>query len=65
MQTCRKIVGWKQYLRFPEEVAVSPLAKDLICRLLSDVDDRIGTRGGAPEIKVLCLSLNRRKSEAI
>lgn len=51
MQTCRKIVGWKQYLRFPEEVAVSPLAKDLICRLLSDVDDRIGTRGGAPEIK--------------
>lgn len=52
MQTCRKIVSWRQYLRFPEEVPVAPLARDLICRLLCDVDDRIGTHGGAAEIKV-------------
>mmetsp|Transcript_12292 Transcript_12292/g.36980 ORF Transcript_12292/g.36980 Transcript_12292/m.36980 type:complete len:489 (-) Transcript_12292:1086-2552(-) len=51
MQTCRKIVSWRQYLRFPEEVPVAPLARDLICRLLCDVDDRIGTHGGAAEIK--------------
>lgn len=52
MQTCRKIVAWRQYLKFPDEVPLSPLAKDLICSLLSDVDDRIGTHGGAAEIKV-------------
>lgn len=52
MQTCRKIVSWRQYLRFPEEVAVGAMARDLVCRLLCDVDDRIGTHGGAAEIKV-------------
>lgn len=54
MQTCRKIVNWRQYLRFPAEVAVPPLAKDLICRLLCDVEHRLGTNGAA-EIKVMGL----------
>ena len=50
MSTCRKIVHWKQYLRFPPEAKLSPEARDLITRLLCDVDARLGT-GGAAEIK--------------
>jgi hypothetical protein len=52
MQTCRKIVNWRQYLRFPEEVAVPPMARDLIIRLLCDVEQRLGSHGGAAELKV-------------
>jgi serine/threonine kinase 38 len=44
MQTCRKIVNWKLYLKFPSDAKLSPAASDLIKRLLSDVDDRIGTQ---------------------
>ncbi|KAJ9168201.1 hypothetical protein P3X46_019755 [Hevea brasiliensis] len=48
--TCRKIVHWRNHLRFPEDARLSPEAKDLICRLLCDVDHRLGT-GGAHQIK--------------
>ena len=34
------------------QAKVSPVAKDLISRLLCDADHRIGSQGGAPEIKV-------------
>eukprot|EP00951_Prasinocladus_malaysianus_P028741 scaffold263215_cov39-Prasinocladus_malaysianus.AAC.5 len=51
MQTCRKIVNWRLYLKFPPEAKLSPAAKDLIQRLLCDVDDRLGTMGGLEEIK--------------
>ena len=34
------------------QVLVPPLAQDLIQRLLCDVDDRLGTHGGAAEIMV-------------
>ena len=51
MQTCRKIVHWRQHLRFPPDCSLSPAAKDLICRLMCDVPDRLGTRGGASEVK--------------
>ncbi|KAL0447370.1 UNVERIFIED_CONTAM: Serine/threonine-protein kinase CBK1 [Sesamum latifolium] len=51
MTTCRKIVHWRNHLRFPEDTKLSPEAKDLICRLLCDVEHRLGTRGAA-EIKV-------------
>ncbi|KAG5006229.1 hypothetical protein JHK82_024205 [Glycine max] len=50
VSTCRKIVHWKNHLKFPEEVRLTPEAKDLICRLLSGVPHRLGTRG-AEEIK--------------
>ncbi|KAF8119081.1 hypothetical protein N665_0001s0135 [Sinapis alba] len=50
MTTCRKIVNWRNYLKFPEEVRLSPEAKDLICRLLCNVEQRLGTKG-AGEIK--------------
>ncbi|KAJ1266297.1 hypothetical protein BS78_08G140400 [Paspalum vaginatum] len=50
MSTCRKIVNWRSHLKFPEEARLSPEAKDLISKLLCNVDQRIGTKG-AHEIK--------------
>ncbi|KAK4773246.1 hypothetical protein SAY87_028265 [Trapa incisa] len=51
MSTCRKIVNWRTHLKFPEEAKVTLEAKDLISKLLCNVDQRLGTRG-ADEIKV-------------
>ncbi|CAN1217338.1 Serine/threonine-protein kinase CBK1 [Linum perenne] len=48
--TCRKIVYWRNHLKFPEEARLSPEAKDLIYRLLCGVENRLGT-GGAHQIK--------------
>ncbi|KAH1191794.1 Serine/threonine-protein kinase CBK1 [Glycine max] len=45
------IVNWRNYLKFPEEVKISAEAKDLISRLLCNVDQRLGTKG-ADEIKL-------------
>ena len=50
MTTCRKIVHWRHHLRFPAEVTLSPEARDLIERLLCDVNQRLGT-AGVSEIK--------------
>ncbi|KAL6643792.1 hypothetical protein ACP70R_018558 [Stipagrostis hirtigluma subsp. patula] len=50
MSTCRKIVNWRSHLKFPEEARLSPEAKDLISKLLCNVDQRLGTKG-AHEIK--------------
>jgi serine/threonine kinase 38 len=53
MTTCRKIVNWRTYLRFPPEAeaALTPAARDFITRLLSDVEERLGSHGGATEIR--------------
>ena len=53
MTTCRKIVNWRTYLRFPPEAeaALTPAARDFIARLLCDVDNRLGSHGGAAQIK--------------
>ncbi|EOY30371.1 PREDICTED: serine/threonine-protein kinase 38 isoform X1 [Theobroma cacao] len=48
--TCRKIVHWKNHLKFPDEARLTPAAKDLISRLLCDVEHRLGTLG-ADQIK--------------
>ncbi|CAI0387389.1 unnamed protein product [Linum tenue] len=45
--TCRKIVHWRNHLRFPEDARLTPEAKDLICRLLCDVEHRLGTLGAS------------------
>ncbi|KAK9862025.1 hypothetical protein WJX84_009695, partial [Apatococcus fuscideae] len=45
VSTCRKIVNWRQCLRFPPEVRLPPAAQDLMERLLCDVDDRLGSHG--------------------
>ncbi|XP_074319510.1 uncharacterized protein LOC141656501 isoform X2 [Silene latifolia] len=50
MSTCRKIVNWRHHLKFPEEARLSREAKDLICKLLCSVEQRLGTKG-ADEIK--------------
>ncbi|KAJ9564931.1 hypothetical protein OSB04_000897 [Centaurea solstitialis] len=52
MSTCRKIVNWKMHLKFPEEAKLSLEAKDLISKLLCNVNQRLGSKG-ADEIKVL------------
>lgn len=46
-----KIVNWRNNLKFPDEAKLTPEAKDIISRLLCDVEHRLGTRGVA-EIKV-------------
>lgn len=46
-------MNWRTHLKFPEEAKLSPEAKDLISKLLCNVDQRLGTKG-AYEIKVLC-----------
>ncbi|CAL0316702.1 unnamed protein product [Lupinus luteus] len=50
MLTCRKIVNWRTYLKFPEEANLSAEAKDLISQLLCNVEQRLGAKG-ADEIK--------------
>ncbi|GJY78643.1 serine/threonine-protein phosphatase 6 regulatory subunit 3-like protein [Tanacetum coccineum] len=50
MSTCRKIVKWKMHLKFPEEARLSLEAKDLISKLLCNVNQRLGLKG-ADEIK--------------
>ncbi|KAL6198530.1 hypothetical protein ACLB2K_028319 [Fragaria x ananassa] len=50
MFTCKKIVNWRAHLKFPEEAKLSAEAKDLICKLLCNVEQRLGTKG-AYEIK--------------
>nr|CAD1838625.1 unnamed protein product [Ananas comosus var. bracteatus] len=44
------IVNWRNHLKFPENAKLSPEAKDLISRLLCNVEQRLGTKG-AHEIK--------------
>lgn len=53
-----QIVNWRSHLKFPEEAKLSPEAKDLISKLLCNVEQRLGTKG-AQEIKVrhvLCIN---------
>jgi serine/threonine kinase 38 len=38
--TCRKIINWRQHLRFPDDAKISPDAVDLMKRLLCDVEQR-------------------------
>jgi len=41
MSTCRKIVNWKKTLHFPEEARLSPEARDLIEKMITDADKRV------------------------
>ena len=61
-----QIVNWRNNLKFPDEAKLSPEAKDIISRLLCDVEHRLGTRGVA-EIKVggLFSRLNHRNFRKI
>jgi hypothetical protein len=49
-ETCKKILNWKNNLSIPPETKISKEAVDLIRRLITDVDKRLGYNG-AEEIK--------------
>ncbi|KAK9238712.1 kinase-like domain-containing protein [Lipomyces kononenkoae] len=49
-ETYRKILAWPETLYFPDEVHLSHEAEDLIRRLLTSAEQRLG-RGGADDIK--------------
>lgn len=52
VKTCQKIVRWKHFLEFPDDMQASADAVDLLKNLLTDGPTRIGTReGGIQEIK--------------
>ncbi|XDT46866.1 Serine/Threonine protein kinases active-site signature [Nakaseomyces glabratus] len=50
-ETYRKIMNFEQTLQFPEDVHISYEAEDLIRRLLTHSNQRLGRQGGADEIK--------------
>jgi len=42
MSTCRKIVNWKKTLVFPDEAKLSPDARDIITKMITDSIKRLG-----------------------
>ena len=48
--TCQKILQWRKTLHIPDEVNLSPEAKDVLKRFMCDADDRLGAKG-VDEIK--------------
>ena len=50
-ETYRKIMNFEQTLQFPDDIHISYEAEDLIRRLLTHADQRLGRHGGAEEIK--------------
>ncbi|QSL66330.1 hypothetical protein MERGE_000708 [Pneumocystis wakefieldiae] len=50
-ETYRKIINWKENLYFPEDLHLSSEAEDLIRKLLTSADQRLG-RYGANDIKL-------------
>lgn len=65
MATCKKIVNWKKFLKFPEKPRVSAEAKDFVCSLLCDVEhrweyptfDALATLSGYPKLRMILNSL--------
>jgi len=49
-EVCFKVLHYQSYLQFPEQVKISNLAKDLIIKLITDSDMRLG-KNGSEEIK--------------
>jgi len=49
-ETCQKIIKWKQYFKIPSDATLSPEAENLIKRLMSPAESRLGLNGAA-EIK--------------
>ncbi|CCH60532.1 hypothetical protein TBLA_0D00220 [Henningerozyma blattae CBS 6284] len=50
-ETYRKIMNFEQTLQFPDDIHISYEAEDLIRRLLTHSDQRLGRHGGPDEIK--------------
>lgn len=50
-ETYRKILNWQETLQIPEDIHLSPESEDLIRKLLTSSENRLGRYGGAEEIK--------------
>ena len=50
-ETYRKIINWQETLQIPDDVHLSSEAEDLIKRLCTSAEQRLGRYGGADEIK--------------
>jgi protein-serine/threonine kinase len=50
-ETYKKILNWRETLAFPEDIHLSPEAEDLILRLLTSAENRLGRHNGADDIK--------------
>jgi serine/threonine kinase 38 len=48
--TCQKILHWKKTFNIPPEAKLSKNAKDLLLKMVTDAENRLG-RNGADEIK--------------
>lgn len=51
LKTCRKILSWRETLRFPQEANLSWAAKDLIQSLICDPKYRIGADNGMDDFR--------------
>lgn len=51
IKTCRKILNWRQTLRFPPEAKISWAAKNLIQSLVCDAKYRLGAKRGMDDFK--------------
>lgn len=51
LKTCRKILNWKDTLKFPPEAKISWAAKNLITSLLCEAEYRLGAKRGLEEFK--------------
>ena len=49
-EVCYKVLHYQNYLQFPNKIKISNLAKDLIYKLITDSDLRLG-KNGSEEIK--------------
>ena len=49
--TCRKILNWRETLRFPPEANISWAAKNLIQSLICDPEYRLGSKRGIDDFK--------------
>lgn len=51
-ETYRKILNWQETLQIPDDIHLSPEAEDLIRKLLTNAENRLGRYNGADEIKL-------------
>ena len=49
--TCQKILHWKKTFVIPPEANLSPAATDILKKLITDPENRLGRNRGADEIK--------------
>lgn len=51
LRTCRKILNWRETLKFPPEAKISWAAKNLIQSLVCDPEYRLGAKRGIDDFK--------------